>query len=393
MTIDKVYGTNLGIVYDLVKSIHQEYHGRIPRKVHEILQRVTIRYELSDVSIMELIQILRIVNKCEFYEMPITVENVKKWMNNCHGNGRLQKSEEILLIRLTSFSKDLLENDIDSRFLPIGARRFYVTCLITGSSIFSLFSTLDDIFKIHDEKETLNENVENNLCREFATTVYKNWIDDLVITDPVTNSWVTKFSYINSSNENPFSINRFYTDTDKDICFIGKELEDIDKGMREIAKDNEGDVYVEISCFTSFFTYATLYLYLKDRSMIIDHEDHSNLLCTTNCFERWYSIIGSIDGFQESIIEYEELSKKFISFEANGVEFSPLHQFMFLPQGVKTHYTLRIPLTGFSNSYVYPNFSAYVGEFTEKGYSYNHELDMLCNFVKKCNDLYLSYKK
>lgn len=293
MIIQRVLLSNIDELYEAIAiGKHNPEYGHKPgSNINNLLQRVSITFDIDDITIFELFILKRFTNasviipQASFYDNEALGERYTDVIDNM-----------IKLSDIINHDSDIKFN-INQYFLTTGCLSKNVTVSLTGTNLFSIFGTMPDLFfmqafdfqvdsdftpKINDYKvleETIINKFVNNFYSYLQSTV--NNID--MVTDSYINS--NYYSFIDDSETNvsisdvntPYGSLHLFGDKSKDAN------ETIPK-MKELFTDIVDDVRAfpyratEI-CFVvncSFYTFLEMSLALS-RNFFIDNQDFKTL--------------------------------------------------------------------------------------------------------------------
>lgn len=282
MVLNNVFTTNLSILKDMVGVI-SENRGIMPKNLSRVLNRVIIRFDVSEISPQE----------------ALSIKNIASDYTLCKGftkNGKahaLISNVGIPISQETDYYVNEIEKLCEDKVcstavLPLACTNIEISASFIGAGILKLlggFMFTDVFYDVNPEtgkeKERTTEEVENILAQKFHELVYQNLFNTLTSRDFITDAWIEDscYRYINPEKDT-FVISQIFNNEGTRVTFLDGKRGELDFNMRKIvseAKSTNTHTFIEIGCSTSAYFFYLYSLY-ANKNVVSDYSDVCALL-------------------------------------------------------------------------------------------------------------------
>lgn len=291
MIIQRILLANIDELYEAIAigKHNPEYGHKLGPNINNLLQRACITFDINDITLFELYMLKKFTN------VSVIIPQASFYDNEALGEKYTKIIDNMIKLSDTINHDDDIKYDINQYFLTTGCISKNVTISLSGTSLFSVFGTMPDLFfmevfgfqsDIDFSSSILDYKVlEEAIINKFVNNFYSFLNNDVNIIDMVTDSYINSnfYSYIdNSSDEISVSISDVITPYGS-LNFFGEKSKDISSNISKISElfksvvsDTRAypykttNIYFVINC--SFYAFLEMYLALP-RSFFIDTQD------------------------------------------------------------------------------------------------------------------------
>lgn len=289
MIISDVKTVNLDIIYNIYKVMQEEVNAKFPQNIRSVLERVCITVTIDEMTPWNIQGLKSISSSCTVVkELAIDFGRIRTLSKDI-GFKDINNKDFIELCRdLTNIAvyPELARKEDAARIsyqhctniaLPSGCRRATVVATFKGMTILDLFNmNFSNIFKIRNEKDSFEENVENNIIGAILESIFRMEEYQFLIHDALTEVWTesNSYKYVKSSSTKYQPI-RVFNET-QNVNFIDTDPKKLAIELRCLDSNQN---YIELAARLTLQDYFTLMMYPgKDEVIIMDHESYINLL-------------------------------------------------------------------------------------------------------------------